>query len=502
MKKAVSYILILFLVSAALFAQKQIGTISKENVFFVTAVKGKPVYAYYEFNDLTGRQTYISYNNIIFGPYNYLSNYYDFNENRIALLTEKDDGKYLFINGKEYGPYVVAYADKFISDTEYVYHVADKEPETDDEWWNTVDVYINGKHYPNVKNIIKSSKGLEARVVRDNSKEQYFVELNNKKYGPYESELTQIDFLSDGKTLIYKAQKKYSTGYKNCFAINGKETGPFDIVGQIKFSSDKKHYAFFYQQDYRYTLIKDGQTLGTYDDLFSPEDYYDNIAYLAFIPDSDKLCFIEHNQDDSYTLNFGEKIIENIEPWSLKLYKDYCTYFKSGNYPMFDVYINDTLVQKNVFNYYTSVNDKNDYAYVFTKTVSGSELNNLYGGLYYEPEKHFEADSLFYKDKEYLLSDLIEYAYILNKEDIFYITNRMNTEDDGNTFHFYLNGNMIYELSIPEFATFYNIYQGNDFCYFSINGKSLIYYNGKFYTGYATEKQIVYLDQGKIYLKN
>ena len=114
----------------------------------------------------------------------------------------------MFINGKEYGPYAVVYSHKFISDTEYLYHANEVEIPTEDEWTFETDVYINGKKYPNVSNIERSNKGLEAKVIRDNSKKQYFVKCNNKKFGPYDEDIYQLDFLSDGKTLVYKAKKK------------------------------------------------------------------------------------------------------------------------------------------------------------------------------------------------------------------------------------------------------------------------------------------------------
>ena len=79
--------------------------------------------------------------------------------------------------------------------------------------------------------------------------------------------------------------------------------------------------------------------------------------------------------------------------------------------------------------------------------------------------------------------------------------------DRDSNYYFYLNGNRVYE--IPPLEDPYNdysdiyiqsIYTGEDF--FSVNyGESKVYLNGTFYTGTANDKQIVYVDNGIIYLK-
>ena len=493
MSKKVFFIILVLLLTLPSFAQKKIGTVSSKNIIFATAINDKPVYAYYEFDDLLGRQIYLSYKGSLYGPYNYMDDKYDFTENRIALIAEKNEEYIVFVNGKEYGPYQMAYAGSFISDTEYAYYVYKQENDT--EWGYDTDFYVNGKFYPDVMTLQKSPKGLEAKVIYNKQKDQYFVEYNNQKFGPYDENIFHLDFLSDGKTLIYTAVKNN----KSYFVLNGKEIGSYDKIGLIQFSLDKKHYAYFYKQNEKFTLIKDGTTIGSFPELYQDYNDYLGMPFLRFVQNSNNLCFFEHNkQDGSYNLHFGDNTYLDVEPYNFTFNNNSVLYLKTARSHTFDAYIDGKQIQEDIRGIFPSPKDLNDYAYLSSKKISLSEQPGLYyGSPDYDDDDIFYADCFFYKNKEYLLQDKFENAYLLNNGDLFYTAIDMDSN-----LNFYSNGKIIYSVIFFEDSPFKMKLRENDFCYFSMeyDGEK-IYYNGKIYPGTATDKQIVYVDDGVIYLK-
>lgn len=495
MKKQ-AFIVFLIFSGISVFAQKKIGTIPSKNILFATAINEKPVYAYYEFNDNDVKQIYLNYKNNKFGPYNYIYDVYNFTENRIALITEKVDGRYAFINGKEYGPCPMIYAGDFISDTEYFYYTAISD-DPDNDWLDT-DFYINGTKYQNVRSITKSKKGLEAKCIYDKAQGEYFVEFNNQKFGPYSTEPYQIFFLSDEKTLIYTV----NINQEYYFVLNGKAFGPYKQIGTVQISSDKKHYAYFYQNNWEYTLIKDGETIGTYSDLYIDYNFFPEMPYLRFMDNTDTLCYIEQidPMNDTYALKAGKNTYKDINPESLRLKNNYAIYLKEGEYGYrsFDAYINENLVQKNIIHIYPFMNDKNDYAYLSAKKISLKQNPGFYyGSMDEDDEDIFYADCLFYKNNEYLLSGYLTYVALLNKKDLLYI---LKNQDD--SYSFFLNEKETFKIQTSEFTDFYSIKLGDNYLYFELtSGEANIFYNGSVYPGSATDSQIVYVDKGNIFVK-
>ena len=163
----------------------------------------------------------------------------------------------------------------------------------------------------------------------------------------------------------------------------------------------------------------------------------------------------------------------------------------------FDAYIDGKLVQQNVIRLFPFMNDKNDYAYLGSKKVSLSKQPGYYyGSMDEDDDDIMYADCLFYKNKEYLLHGYLTYAFLLNKKDLLYVVNPPNSTS------FYLNEKLVYSIDDNDDTSIKPIKNGNDYLYFEINETEYkIYYNGKIYPGSATDKQIVYVDDGVIYLK-
>ena len=495
MKTKLSIVILFVFLCIPAFAQKQIGKLSQKNILFVTAVNDKPVYAYYEIDNKSQRQYYLSYNNTLYGPYLFIRTPTDFFENRIALSVDKKEGSYIFINGKEYGPHSIIYMDGFISDTEYSYHTTPDYFESAEDFSYDPDVCVNGKRLTDVTDIIRSKKGLEAKVLRDKTQNKYYVEFDKNKYGPYDTEVTDFTFLSDEKTLIYTVVKNK----ENYFVINGKESGPYHQLGTIEFSSDKKHYAYFYEKDSKYTLVKDGNTIETIKDIFIDYNYFPEMPFLRFIPNTDEVSYIEYDKvKDEYNLKAGKTTYKDIDPYSVIFVKNSVIYVKAVNYNLQDAYIDGKLVQQNVIRLFPFMNDKNDYAYIGSKKVSLSmQPGYYYGSMDEDDDDIMHADCLFYKNKEYLLPGYLTYAFLLNKKDLLYVVDQLNSTS------FYLNEKLVQTFENYGDKIFItSIKSGNDYLSFTLNEEEAkIYYNEKIYPGSATENQLVYVDKGNVYLK-
>ena len=257
---------------------------------------------------------------------------------------------------------------------------------------------------------------------------------------------------------------------------------------------------YFFEKDYQYTLVKDGQIVGTYDDI----DAYSDSTLLRFVRNTDKLCFYEYNsEDNTFVLHFdGQKYSDVVPHWA-RFSNNSVMYLKSDDYIVYDAYIDGKKIQKNIIKIYPSSDDLKNYAYFAEKKIPAGEVKDSYYGAFDENNKDiFNAECLFYKNNEYILNGFLEYVCILNDRDLLYLIS-----DRDSNYYFYLNGNRVYE--IPPLEDPYNdysdiyiqsIYAGEDF--FSVNyGESKVYLNGTFYTGTANDKQIVYVDNGIIYLK-
>lgn len=517
MKTKFTIIILIGFLCLPAFAQKKIGTISKKNVLFARAINNKPAYIYYEDKSAEERLFYINFNNKDYGPYLYVFfTHADFAADHMANLVILPDGHFgIFHDGNIYGPYAIAYTWKFLNEKEYFYP-ADEEYVDDDETSFSVKMYCNGKELPDVRDIIVSDKN-QARVTsKVTSKKEFYVEYKNNKYGPYDNEIISIDFLADGETLVYKAEKNQ----KYYIVINGKENGPYEECSNITFTKDKKHYAYSYKENNLDVLVKDGKIFGSYNGL----------DFFKFNEENGELCVIEFNTKEGFNLYYGASVYKDVDaglPFyyyeNLKAKKDSIMYYREGNsYRTKNAYINDKKLLDNIIEVYPSLTDIYDYAYLTTKTVQrkspaayeddpfyiqGSKdyLDDsdygYFGSIDEDDENIFHADCLVYKDKEFLLKGMLYNVYIFNKKDLLYATKNMDQ-----SLSFYLNGNEIYKTQAYVMDDqLEGVIIGNDYAFFTItyedNWEQKVYYKGKMYPGSVIENQLVYVDKGNVYLK-
>ena len=480
MKIKFSIIILIGFLCLPAFAQKKIGTISKDNVLFARAINNKPAYIYTETNNNGERLYYINYNNKDYGPFIFVYyGYPNYVSNHMAYLVISMDNKFsIFCDGNIYGSYPVAYTWKFISDKEYLYAANEEYVDIDDETAFDTKIYMNGKELPNVRDILISKKGNQAKVVAEiTSKKNYYVEYKNKRYGPYDNEILNIDFLADEETLVYRAEKNGAV----YIVVNGKETGPYEDCSYINFSDDKKHYAFHYKNNNKDILVKDGQIAGTYSEL----------AFYRFYEPTGELCIIDFDTtQNEMNLYYAGSTYKNIGGENIFFYqntlfanKDSIMYLTEGSdFRLHNVFINSKLVQKDILYIYPSEYDFNDYAYVTFK-----------------PDY---TDYLVYNNKEYSLNGSLLGVYTFNKKDVLYAT-----KESDNRMIFYHNGNEIYKSKPYIFGdTIDAIKTGKDYLFFTLDSEDYgweqkVYYNGKIYPGSAIDNQLVYVDNGNVYLK-
>ena len=520
MKKIVSLLLLFVCISA--FAQEKIGTISKQNVLFVSAVNNKPAYVYFEYNNDGNRLFYINYNNKNYGPYNYVyltySNFAnpEFTGSHLSLLVELPDRQFaVFSDGNIYGPYAVVYTWKHISDKEYLYAANEEYTEDDDSSFETK-LYCNGKELPNTRDIIVSNKKNKAKVVAQiSSKKQFYVEYKNNKYGPYDNEIVSIDFLADGETLVFKAEKND----KDYIVVNGKENGPYEECSFITFSENKKHYAYKYKKNNQDVLVKDGKIFGT----------YSNLEFYKFNEETGELCVIDYNsKQDSMDLHYDGSTYKDVSYENIFFYKEKLKagknsimYYTDGDSRRTkNAYINEKKLHENIISIFPSFFDIYDYAYLTSKPIPNNSSSayaddpfdipgstdyvddyGYYGSKDYDDENIFNADCLVYNNKEYLLKGPVSFACPFNKKDIFYATRNMNQ-----SISFYLNENEIYKSEPYVMGeNLETIKIGKDYVFFTLTYENVweqkVYYNGKIYPGSVIENQLVYVDNGNVYLK-
>lgn len=523
MKTKFSIIILLGFLSLPLFAQKKIGNISKDNVLFARAINNKPAYIYFKVNNEGERLYYINYNDKDLGPFLFVySGFPNYVNNHMANLVITMDNHFsIFSDGNIYGPYAVAYTWKFINDNEYLYAANEEYIDPDGMGFETK-IYLDGKELPDVRDIIVSNKGNRAKVASEiASEKKIYVEYKNTRYGPYDNEILSIDFLADGETLVYRAEKNGEV----YVAVNGNEMGPYEECSYLTFTEDKKHYAFNYKNNDKDVLVKDGMIVGTYYEL----DLY------RFYEPTGELCVIEYdNEQQTVNLHYAGSTFKDIDfetVWfhskKLNASKNSIMYFASteGNKNPFrpekNVYINEKMVEENVIEIYPSYSDIYDYAYITTKpikrnksTVYENDLNpfgspdylddsqiRYYGSIDLYDGSIFNAECLVYKDSAYFLAGAVCSVNLLNKNDVFYSIRNM----DG-SLSFYINGNEIYTSKTDVSGDGLEVVSnGKDYVFFNIiyedNWEQKVYYRGKIYPGSVINNQLVYVDDEIVYLK-
>lgn len=264
-------------------------------------------------------------------------------------------------------------------------------------------------------------------------------------------------------------------------AINGKLAYAYSAFNE---KAEKKIFLFY-----------DDKTFGPYDclsDIYCTDDDVDSSAepYPHSI-EYDKVA-------DSYILHFGQKVYKDIVDSSVNIVNDSVAYCKTKNYKLFDLYINEGVVQKDIISYFISPRDIKNYAYLASKKVflSGQELPlSYYGSFDSNDENIFNADCLFYKGNEYLLHGKLINAAVLT-DNIFYVA-----RNEEFMLCFYCNGNEICKTGALGGDTVEMKTIGKDYCSFILNNEEAkVFYGGKIFTGTASENQIVYVDKGNVYL--
>ena len=487
MKPKFSIIILIGFLCLPAFAQKKIGTVSKKNILFAQAINNKPAYIYYEDKNNEQRFFYINYNNKNYGPYLYV--YYphtDFvAEHMTNLILLPDEHFGIFHDGNVYGPYATAFTWKFLNEKEYLYP-ANEKYEDDDDTTFSVKMYCNGKELPGVRDIITSNKNQAKVVAQVSSKKEFYVEYKGNKYGPYDNEIISIDFLADGETLVYKAEKNQ----KDYIVVNGKENGPFEECTYIIFTKDKKHYAYTYKKNNQDVLVKDGKIFGTYNKL----------EYYKFNEETGELCVIEYDSKQKrFDLHYAGATYKNVDCENYFVYskslianKDSILYLTSGkDFRSYNACINSKIIQENILSIYPSKTDIYDYAYVaYTPDENQTDPVYLYPG-----------DYLTYNGNNYSINGPLYGVYLFNKKDALYATG-----NDDRSVSFYLNGKNIYTtqpyLMGDELET---IATTKDSVFFTLSYEDIweqkVYYNGKIYPGSIIENQLVYVDNGNVYLK-
>ncbi len=105
--------------------------------------------------------------------------------------------------------------------------------------------------------------------------EQYFVIIDGKEYGPYES-AGAVVFTEKGERVAYVAKSK---GKWQAW-IDGAAEGAYDGIGPIVFGPDSKRYAYSYLTGSQHRVMLDGK----------PGAAHQGVAWIRFSPDSKRVA--------------------------------------------------------------------------------------------------------------------------------------------------------------------------------------------------------------------
>ncbi|MDD3793973.1 MAG: hypothetical protein PHI37_04115 [Candidatus Gracilibacteria bacterium] len=89
-----------------------------------------------------------------------------------------------------------------------------------------------------------------------------YIEINNKKYGPYEEiETENFFFNKESSDFVFQ----YGYNQKRYININGSSYGPFDSISDFQFSSKTgKNYRFIYEKNSNTYIVINGKIFGPY----------------------------------------------------------------------------------------------------------------------------------------------------------------------------------------------------------------------------------------------
>jgi hypothetical protein len=223
-------------------------------------------------DDYKCKKYYIQINNQTYGPYDYVFDYSfrlsNDGSKYVWMFGKdcKDDYKckkyYIQINNQTYGPYdyVFDYSFRFSNDGSKYGWIFGK----DCKYTNEPQIGL----YPICN--------------------KYYIEINNKTYGPYYYVFDySFQFSNDGSKYVWVFGKdcEYEVCKQRYIQINNKTYGPYDKVYNFKFSNDISKYGWIFEKDNKYYIQINNQTYGPYD-LSNFTFTNDNKAYIIYIKDN------------------------------------------------------------------------------------------------------------------------------------------------------------------------------------------------------------------------
>jgi hypothetical protein len=232
---------------------------------------------------------YVQINDKIFGPYDDVSISINFSESGQKYGWEfvKDNRVYIQINNKTYGPYDrVSVGPVFSKNESTVGWIFEKNGKRY--------LQINNKIYEideDVINLAISDDGSKYCLVSvKNNKEYYYIQLNNKTYGPYDRLILSYNFPPVFSSDCSKYGWIFEKDNKSYVQINDNIYGPYDDVGIPVISSDGSRYAWRFKKDNKKYIQINDNIYGPYDNAYEP----------TFSNDSSKWGWVFNNDGRNY----------------------------------------------------------------------------------------------------------------------------------------------------------------------------------------------------------
>ena len=294
MKKKILTILFI-LITVKLFAKEQIGTCDK-NVYKVGFIQNNiPVCFYFEEEQgliSTIKKFYIKIGDNKFGPYNSIESWL-FTSDKIIYTAKQDENYGLFINGENVSFYKEL-SNFFISNDKQTLIYA---------FENETGVYIKTGEkeigpFDGIKYFLVNDDKVISYVV--NEKSQFYIYTEKNKYGPFDD---VSDWKYQGKSFAYKVEnnnKQYIYTEKGLFA------GPFDTLYLKCFSTDGSLLAYETTKKNNKTksIPKISSTLWVNNKKIE-EGWL--ISYVDFTSENEITYTINYDNKPGSTIKFGKK---------------------------------------------------------------------------------------------------------------------------------------------------------------------------------------------------